>query len=44
MKVYPNVDFYILKPKITAKQSKNVRKTLKTTTYTKPKRVLNTET
>jgi len=33
MKVYPDVDFYILKFEITGKQqSKNFQKTLKTTT------------
>jgi len=34
MKVYPDVDFYILKPEITGKQSKNVPKTI---TNWKPK-------
>jgi len=33
MKVYPYVDFYILKSEITEKLSKNVRKTQKTITY-----------
>jgi len=39
MKVYWDVDFYILKPEITEKQqSRNFRKTQKTTTYRKPKK------
>jgi len=34
MKVYRDVDFYILKPETTGKQqSRNFRKTQKTTTY-----------
>jgi len=33
MKMYPDVDFNILIPEITRKQSKNVRKSKKTITY-----------
>jgi len=37
--VHPDVDFYTLKPEIIGKwQSKNFRKTQKTTTYWKPKK------
>jgi len=37
MKVYPDVDFYMLKPEITGKQqSKDFRKTQKATAYRKP--------
>jgi len=43
MKVYPDVDFCTLKPEITGKQSKNVRKRKKNNNLLKTKRVLNTE-
>jgi len=34
---FPDVDFYILKPEITGKQSKDLSKIAKKTTYSKPK-------
>jgi len=43
MKLYSDVDFYILKPEIDEKQSKTLPKNAKNNNLLKTKRVLHTE-